>query len=255
MIEREVRGGVGVVRLAYGKASALDTGLCRAIAGAIAEVEREGRALVLTGTGGIFCAGVDLRRQLDASADETAEFLRALDDAFEALLRFPGPSVAALNGHAIAGGAVLAAACDHRILAEGKARIGVPELLVGVPFPPAALEILRHALPARELGPAVYSGRTWPAPEALARSFVHELAPPDEVLARAIERAEALHAIPRETFRVTKEQMLRPVLRRIEESRGQHEEHILARWQDDETREAMRRYVEATLGRRRQEGR
>jgi enoyl-CoA hydratase len=70
------------------------------------------------------------------------EFLPALSAAFMAIFDHPGPVLAAINGHAIAGGCVIAAACDVRLMSAGK--IGLAELSVGVPFPPSAMEILRH---------------------------------------------------------------------------------------------------------------
>ena len=67
---------------------------------------------------------------------------------FQTLLTFPKPAVAAVNGHAIAGGCIIAAACDHRVMADGTGRIGVPELMVGVPFPSLPLEIVGSRVPA-----------------------------------------------------------------------------------------------------------
>jgi hypothetical protein len=106
----------------------------------------DARAVVLTGAGSIFCAGVDLFRVVDEGADYVRRFLPSLADVIRKLFMLPKPVVAAANGHAIAGGCILVAACDYRLMARGGGRIGVPELLVGVPFPAIALEILRFAL-------------------------------------------------------------------------------------------------------------
>ena len=92
------------------------------------------------------------------------------------LFVFPKPCVAALNGHAIAGGAILAFACDHRLMSGG--RIGVPEPLVGVPFPPLAMAIVRYAVPKPHLQPMVYFGKTMDAEAAKEMGIV------DEVVAR-----------------------------------------------------------------------
>src|SRR5439155_1274578 len=95
--------------------------------------------LVLVGTGSAFSAGVDLFRILDGGDDYVARFIPALSGAFDDLFAYRRPVVAAVNGHAIAGGCVIAACADYRLMAEGRGRIGVPEQLVGVAFPAIAL--------------------------------------------------------------------------------------------------------------------
>src|SRR3954454_2620914 len=103
---------VAVLRIDHGRANALDTELCLELVERLGEVEfSEHRAVVLTGHGGLFCSGVDLRRVQGGGAAYLRRFLPPLSDAFLALFGFPGPTIAAINGPAIAGGAVLAAAC------------------------------------------------------------------------------------------------------------------------------------------------
>ena len=100
------------------------------------------------------------------------EFLPALSEAFLAVFDCPVPVIAAVNGHAIAGGCVLACACDHRVMNQGHGRIGVTELLVGVPFPITALEILRFAVGTRRLSELACFGRTYRAAEAVGLGLV-----------------------------------------------------------------------------------
>ena len=158
-VERD--GPVAVVRLARGRSNALDTELCRDIAGQFGEMGPDGaRAAVLTGQGSMFCAGVDLLRVRDGGPGYLYEFLPALTDAFLAVFGCPVPVVAAVNGHAIAGGCILAAACDHRVMNADRGRIGVTELQVGVPFPIAALEILRFAVGTQRLAELISTART-----------------------------------------------------------------------------------------------
>jgi Enoyl-CoA hydratase/isomerase len=144
MIEIEPHRKNSVFRTAHGKANALDTELCEAITVRLEEHRHSSmQALVFIGQGQIFSAGVDLLRVLDGGPAYLEVFLPALSKAFETLFCFPKPVIAAINGHAIAGGCVLACAADYRIMAHQAGRIGVPELLVGVPFPTVALEIMR----------------------------------------------------------------------------------------------------------------
>ena len=150
MVELETREDIALLRLAHGKVSAFDLELLERIAEELDNIEASSsRAVVITGSGGTFSAGVDLFRVLDGGESYLRQFLPALTRVLIRLYTFPRPVVAAINGHAIAGGCVLACACDYRLMAIGRGTIGVPELVVGVPFPLIALEILRDVLPDR----------------------------------------------------------------------------------------------------------
>src|SRR5581483_7251028 len=182
MIAFEDRGIVTVVRMARGKGNALNLDLLRALSEALDDLQRRPcRAVVLTGQGSVFCAGVDLTALTEGGASYVQQLLPVMVRGFEQLATFPKPLVGAINGHAIAGGAILMCACDQRILARGNARIGITEVLVGVPFPAWALEIVRFATPPQHFPTLVCTGRTWPAQEALGRGWVDELVEPDQL--------------------------------------------------------------------------
>jgi len=248
MIEREVHGPVVVLELRHGKANALDLELASGLAEAIhAEESGDCGAVVLTGAGKIFSAGVDLNRLLDGGPEYVASLLTALDVMCRGLFEFSKPLVTALNGHAIAGGGILCCCGDYRLMARGSARVGVPELLVGVPLPPLGLEIIRFALPRATLPAAFYLGRTYPAEEALASGWVDELVAPEQLRARALEVATGLAALPVEAFRYTKEETRRPARLRAEESTARNAERLKAIWSSPETFAVVRRYVEKTL--------
>ena len=121
---------------------------------------------MLTGQGKIFSAGVDLKRLSEGGADYIRQFLPALHRLYDAVFFHPKPVVAAINGHAIAGGCVLACCADRRIMARRGGRIGVTEMLVGVPFPALAFEIMRHATPPYFFSETILSGATFPAETA-----------------------------------------------------------------------------------------
>jgi enoyl-CoA hydratase len=251
MIEREDRDGVVTLRLAHGKASALDLELSEALERELGEIAGSGaRAVVLTGTGGIFSAGVDLFRLVDEGQDYVARFLTALKSSFQALFEFPLPVVAATNGHAIAGGCILVQACDYRLMARGGGRIGVPELLVGVPFPAMALEVLRFAVPPERLQEIVYTGGTWTADAALERGLVDEVAEPDALAARAGEVAAQLAAVPPAAFRITKRLLRSEVVERARRLAAANDAEAAAVWSAPETHEHIRAYLARTIGKR-----
>lgn len=248
MIEREVHGDVAVLRLAHGKASALDLELLQALDEALrAEQAGAQRALVLTGSGTIFCAGVDLKRILDGGRAYVEAFLPALDRAFASLFFLEKPVVAALNGHAIAGGAVLAFACDRRILARGKGLIGMPELRVGVPFPALALEIVRATLRSDLLSSAILEGRNSSGEESLAHGLVDELVVAESLLPRALEAAAGLADTPSASFALSKRWLRRPARLAWERDASADLRAVIECWTSDACRKAIEAYVERTL--------
>jgi enoyl-CoA hydratase len=238
------RSGVTVLRLSHGKVNALDLDLLRAITAAVGATRPEA-AVVITGAGSTFCAGVDLASIAQGGEPYVREFLPALSEMFLAVFGHPGPTLAAVNGHAIAGGCVLAAACDIRVMARG--RIGLTELAVGVPFPAAALEIMRHAV-----GPAastlVLTSELLEAPDARSIGLVQATEAPDKLLESVITRAQAMMRIESGVFSLTKRQLQRPVHERLAASAGD-EDAVLAAWTSDRTREKVAGYLGA-LGKR-----
>jgi enoyl-CoA hydratase len=247
MIERTLHEGILTLRLAHGKASALDVELLDALLRELDGAGEDVRAVILTGTGSIFSAGVDLFRITQEGADYVRRFLPLLSRCLRALFAFPRPVVAAANGHAIAGGCVLVLAADARLMAAGGGRIGVPELLVGVPFPAAALEIVRFAVPRDKVQRLIYTGRTLPPAEALAAGLLDEVVAPDQLLARAQEVARQFAAIPPATYRLTKQALRAEALERIDRASEVQERAVLDVWSAAETHAQIREYLRRTL--------
>lgn len=250
MLERTLEGEIAILRLCHGKASALDLEFCKALEQALADEERSSsRALVLTGTGSIFSAGVDLVRLLEGGPEYVRRFLPALDALLLALLRFQKPLVGALNGHAIAGGALVAGACDVRLFARGPATLGVVELAVGVSFPLLAVELARELFPPARLNEALYRGRLYGAEECAALGLVDELVEPEQLRARALERARELGRIPALSFARTKRLRRLPALESFDRHGAHAAAETLETWSTPEVQQALRSYVRAKLGR------
>ena len=250
MIDREEQDGVVVLRLAHGKASALDLELAQELAQVFRGLEEDDtRACVLTGTGGIFSAGVDLKRMLDGGEAYVRAFVPALVEAFRELFFFSKPLVGACNGHAIAGGCVMLACCDLRLAARGRGRVGVPELLVGVPFPLLALEILRDRLPPQHLQRLVLTGETFGVETALALGLCDELVEAEQLEARALDAARALAAVPPTSYSATKRLLRRPVCERLRQDGERDDQETTDLWASEEVTAALAAYVERTLRR------
>jgi enoyl-CoA hydratase/carnithine racemase len=241
MIDIHDAGAVRVLTLSSGKVNALDVELLTELTEAVNAAEQnEVGALVVTGAGTVFSAGVDLRRVLEGGRAYTDQLVPALSAAFTALFTFPGPTVAAINGAAIAGGCVLACACDRRLMVA-EAAIGASEVRVGVPFPVAALEILRHAC-GDHVEDVILEGRLHQGTDALVRQLVHALVDGD-VVGPAIDVAADLATISVDTYVSSKTQIREPALARIRAG-AEIDEKVRAAWGSKRVAEAIAEQLE-----------
>jgi enoyl-CoA hydratase len=248
MIELTQRGEVAVLQMAHGKANALDIELCEAIAARFRQLESAtARAVVVTGQGRMFSAGVDLLRLSAGGADYVRQFLPVLHRLYDTVFHFPKPVVAAVNGHAIAGGCVLACCADRRIAARGDSRIGVTELLVGVPFPPMAFEVMRFATPPAFFPELIMSGATYAPEAAQARRLVDEMVEPEALMERAIAAAETFAALPPAAFAMTKRQIRQNAIDRMAEHGARLDAEAERIWTAPETLAHIRDYVSRTF--------
>jgi enoyl-CoA hydratase/carnithine racemase len=246
MIDIKNSDGIAVMTLSHGKANALDREFCEAIAARFREL-RDAKAVVITGQGAIFSAGVDLKRLSEGGAGYTREFLPALHKLYGAVFYHPKPVVAAINGHAIAGGAVLACCADLRIMARGSGRIGVTELLVGVPFPALAFEIVRFAVPARRLAEFTLGAATYASDAALLRGWIDEEVGPNALMERALAAAKTLAALSPPAFAQTKAQIRQAVTEKYAESGAATDKAVTEIWTAPETLGRIRDYVARVL--------
>jgi enoyl-CoA hydratase/carnithine racemase len=246
MIELSQRGRIAILTMRHGKANTLDTELCNESIARFEQARAAADAIVLTGQGTIFSAGVDLKRAIEGGAAYLREFLPVLSKAIETIFFHPKPVVAAINGHAIAGGCVIACAADRRLMARDSGRIGVTELLVGVPFPAAAFEVMRHAA-APQYFEAILGGTTYAPDEGRERGLVNEVVAADDLLERAVRVAEALAALSPPAFAVTKMQSRRAAQEALLRSGPSVDAAVREIWLAPDTLARMRDYVARTL--------
>ncbi len=248
MIERSDNDGITTIRLAHGKASALDVELVDALALAVAEVQAsDARALILTGSGSIFSAGVDLYRLVDGGREYAERFLPSLSRTLLDLFSFTKPLIVAANGHAIAGGCVFTLAADYRLMAAGNGRIGIPELLVGVPFPPSVIETVRFVVPPQHLQMLMYTGRTFTPDDALRFGLIDEVAEPATLLTRADELARQLASLPEAAFALAKRQLRDRTIGRAKHYANDFDPAVLDQWTAPDTTTRIREYLAKTV--------
>jgi enoyl-CoA hydratase len=249
MIHREDRGPVTVLRIDHGKVGAIDTDLMGMLAVRLDEIESiDAKAVVLTGTGSSFSAGLDLKRILHGGEPYVRALLAAVRRAIARLFTFPLPVVAAVNGHAIAGGCVLACSCDYRVMADGKAKMGFPAFGVRMPYPSLGMEILQYVAPLAKQEELVYGGKLYSPAQARGLGLVNEIAVPDRVLKRAWDVAERLAASQPLTFSLNKSRQRQPVLELAARDPAREGEVDRA-WSDPEAQAAIRAHLEAVSGR------
>ena len=248
MFTVERKGDIEILRMQYGPANAMDVDFCVGLTNSVLELSASSsRAIVLTGQGKIFGAGVDLPRLLEGGVEYVRRFLPALDDVLATLFFCPKPVVAAVNGHAIAGGCLLACCADRRFMAAGKGRIGVPELRVGVPFPTVPMEIMRARTAPSHYEEVILGGETYAPEEARLRGLIDVVVAEEELLVEAVKAAESLKAIGPALFTFSKQQVRQPVRAAIKNGTRLYESQIQEFWESAETLEAVRQFVGRTL--------
>jgi len=237
-------GSVATIELTRGKVNAIDVELLEDLGAVLEDLEHdpEVRAVVLTGSGRVFSAGVDLRMVIDSEPLYAQRLVEALRVGLEALFGFPKPTVAAVNGAAVAGGCILACACDRRLMAE-HARIGATELAVGVPFPVAALEVLRHAC-GSHTEDLVFTARLLDAHEANALGVIHEVLPGDKLLERAMTVATELATLTPLAYRLAKQQLRRPAFARMRSDAAAVDAAAIGEWGAPHTAQRLREQLD-----------
>src|SRR5690606_37189955 len=188
---------IHALRLARAPVNALDPALCDALAGAIETAVAGGaRGLLLSGGPKVFSAGLDVPHLLALDAPALRAAWESFFHAARALAGSPVPVVAAINGHAPAGGCVLALCCDYRVMAAGAYRIGLNETQVGLVAPEGIQSLMRRVVGAHRAERLLVAGEMVDARRALDIGLVDELAGIDEVPTRALAWLRALLALP-----------------------------------------------------------
>ena len=191
-------GGVRLLTLDRPPANAVDATLLAALDAALADATRDAavRAVVLTGAGPCFSGGLDLA----TSTDDARALAAAWTETSLRLLALPKPTLAMLNGHAVAAGLVLALACDYRLGCEGGHRVGLDHVAVGAPVSRASMEIVRLRLTHQRATELLLGASLYPASQAIRLGIVDELLPAETFSATVLRRAARMGGFPREAY-------------------------------------------------------
>jgi enoyl-CoA hydratase len=243
-IELVERGdGTATLLLQGGRANALSYAFCTELLAALeqARVDSAIRGLIVTGCDGFFSAGRDLRE-----ADEGGVARRpgnSFESALRAAFSFPKPMIAAVNGHAIAGGLFLALAADHCVLADGTYKLGLTELDIGLPLPRVAFEIQRFALSSQALARLAYGADLVGPAEAYQIGVGQELVPAADLERSAHAWLSPIAARPLAPFALCKSWLRSEALARIDAQSAAERQAINDAASTDETRVRLAAYA------------
>jgi len=226
----EAQGNLAIVRIDRPPANALDIGLLEEGHAVLADLATaEPAAVVLTGREGFFSAGADLKAMPGLDAEGQQAMVMGINRLFAGWYGFPRPVVCAVNGHAIAGGMVLALCGDHRVGAT-VGRLGLTEVRAGVPYPAVAIAIVRAELSPRAARQAVLGAGLMDPPRALELGLLDEVRAPGEVLDRALAVAGELAALPAAGYAHAKRQLRGAVVAEAERVVAERDDPLLEAW-------------------------
>ncbi|HEU0306236.1 MAG TPA: enoyl-CoA hydratase/isomerase family protein [Lysobacter sp.] len=199
-------GGIVEIRLARPPVNALDPELCHSLRNGVDEAIAQGaKGLVISGNPKVFSAGLDVPHLLSLGEDRPAlsSDWGAFFDAARALTNSPVPVVAAITGHAPAGGCVLALCCDYRVMARSDDptrpfRIGLNETQVGLVAPAGIQQLMERTVGKHRAGVLLATGALIDAERALDIGLIDELATSDQTVPRAVAWLQSLLKLPSE---------------------------------------------------------
>ncbi|HMK23313.1 MAG TPA: enoyl-CoA hydratase/isomerase family protein [Terriglobales bacterium] len=239
------------LRLNRPPANALSCELIVALREAIEVAAADGRrAVVLSGSPARFSGGLDVPLLLGYDHEKVATLWHEFYALLKSLAMSPLPIAAAITGHAPAGGTVLGLFCDYRFMAEGDFKIGLNEVQVGIPLPPVILGALRRLVGPRQAERLGVGGLLLSPAQALAAGLVDELAPPGEVIDRAIGWCQTLLDLPPGAMRSTRKLARADLAAWFERDLEPELQQVIAQWWAPETQKTLRALAER-LGKKR----
>jgi len=221
---------VAVLELDNGVTNAISPGLAADLSEALKDAESAARGVVLCGNEKFFSMGFNLPELIELDREGMREFLFGFNKAIHELYVLPLPTAVAIEGHAIAGGTILALAADFRIIAAGKKLMGLNEIKLGLPVPYLALMILSQKVGHAKALEIIYHGEFINAEKAFDEGLVDELVAPGSARERAVERIKIIAGYPLGAFRLMKETQVASIKARYADHHAEQHERFLDCW-------------------------
>ncbi len=231
LVKSWVEDDIAVIQLDRPKANAITYEVACQLETCLEEIfSSQAKAIVATGNGNFFSGGLDLREVPEYSAKEQHDFLQVINRVITRLYCCPVPLIGAVNGHAIAAGFIFALTADYRIGPETDALFGLTEARVGIPFPAAAMEILKAELSPSDVRYSTLSALTYGPADALRRGVFDELAANADVLARGLEVARDHASMPADAYCRIKTQVRGEAMEKLHRLNQEESDPMLDAW-------------------------
>lgn len=232
---------IATVTIRRGKVNAIDWQLIREFKSALQALDADAtvRAVVLTGHGSFFSFGFDVPELFPYSKKRFGSFVTDFDKLLVDLYLFPKPVVAAINGHAIAGGCMLALACDERFMVRGKPKISLNEITFASTIFASPVEMLRTAVGTRTASEVLLHGRMYSAEEAKDLRLIDETCSEHDLLSRAKHRATLLGEKSADAFASLKKLTRGPIVAALRSNRAASIRNFVELWYSKSTRRAL----------------
>ena len=240
----DVHDEVALLRLTSGVTNAIGSAMLTELSSTLAEIKKEYRGCVLTGGTKFFSIGLNLTELIGFDREEMNRFWDAFDQAVLDLYTLPMPSAAAISGHAVAGGTILALCADFRLITPGRNFMGLNEINIGVPVPYLADLMLRQIVGDRVATDLSYKGELLPPEVALEVRLVDEMSTEENIEARALEMISRLAEKPRRAFGLIKQNRTEAVRLKFEENRAERKEEMLSCWFEPSVHELLEKAAE-----------
>ncbi len=247
MIRIEHHGEVAIVKLDRGVTNTIDLQLVEELSETLQGVTHDPgvHSLVLGSSNErFFSIGFDIPQLFGLARQDFKFFYQTFNRVCMDLYTLPKPTIAAITGHAIAGGCILALCCDYRFIAQGRKLMGLNEIRLGVPVPYLADCVLRHIVGVRYARDIMDIGEFYQPEESLQMGIVDQVLPLEQVLPKSIEKARLLGGSPQEAFAMIKRNRVERVEAQVLMRLAEKERFFVDRWYSDEARERLREAME-----------
>ena len=237
------KNGIAILTLNRGKVNALNDEVVKQIQTSFNSLEKdsETKAVILTGNGKFFTFGFDIPQFLSYSKEEFTDFLIHFTDLYMNIFLYPKPVISALNGHTIAGGCMLALACDTRIIVSGKAKISLNEIAFGSSVFAGCVEMLRFFVGSKNASTILYSGKMYSAEEAKMLGLIDRITTVDDLIDEAMTLALDLGNKPSQAFTSIKTLLRKPVAEEIKRKEKESIKEFADIWYSKHTWENLKK--------------
>ena len=245
-VSLEHHGRVALVRLQHGVTNALSPKLIHGLEAVFRRVKEDDavNGLVLTGSNEkFFSIGFDIPELFEMNKDDFRGFYRLFNQTCLELFTLPKPTVAAITGHAIAGGCILALCCDYRYIAKGQKLMGLNEVRLGLPVPYLPDRLLHFLVGFRKAREIMDSGDFYPADKALEIGIADKILPVADVVKAAVEHADTLGSLPKAGYGMIKQNRVEVVVEAVKTREDQKETAFIESWFSNEARERLKEAI------------